>query len=295
MTMVLLLAVSGANAQTLEPRFYSNAPIGLNFVLAGYGLSTGGLSLDPTLNVDNADLTVHTSVLAYARSFGLFGKSAKFDLVLPYAWLEGDAVLDGTPITRKSDGLADPTVRFSYNFYGAPALPMEQFKTEYSQNVVCGASMKITAPLGQYEKDKAVNIGQNRWAFSPEIGASKRIGRMLLEAAATATVYTDNDEFQGATKEQDPLYSLQAHMVYLFRNQWWIALGATRYVGGRTTVGGIQNDDLIQSSRFGGTLAVPITKRHSLKLYGSTGVELRTGSDFDTFGVAWQYRWGGGL
>jgi hypothetical protein len=32
-----------------------------------------------------------------------------------------------------------------------------------------------------------------------------------------------------------------------------------------------------------------------VKLYGSTGAISRVGGDFDTVGVAWQYRWGGGL
>ncbi|MBS1224747.1 MAG: hypothetical protein H6R24_1425, partial [Proteobacteria bacterium] len=34
---------------------------------------------------------------------------------------------------------------------------------------------------------------------------------------------------------------------------------------------------------------------HSVKLYASTGVSTRIGTDSDTIGIAWQYRWGGGL
>jgi hypothetical protein len=32
-----------------------------------------------------------------------------------------------------------------------------------------------------------------------------------------------------------------------------------------------------------------------LKLYAHTGVYTRTGTDFDTIGLAWQYRWGAGF
>src|SRR5205085_9839868 len=39
----LLAAVTTAEAQELEPRAYSNLPIGLNFVAAGYAYSKGGL------------------------------------------------------------------------------------------------------------------------------------------------------------------------------------------------------------------------------------------------------------
>ncbi|HLY38313.1 MAG TPA: hypothetical protein VKU61_09775 [Candidatus Binatia bacterium] len=49
------------------------------------------------------------------------------------------------------------------------------------------------------------------------------------------------------------------------------------------------------NTRVGGTLAIPIDRRDSIKLYASTGTTTRTGTSFDTFGIAWQYRWGGGL
>ena len=43
------------------------------------------------------------------------------------------------------------------------------------------------------------------------------------------------------------------------------------------------------------TVALPVTRHHSVKLYGGTGVVTRTGGNFNTVGMAWQYRWGGGL
>jgi hypothetical protein len=69
----------------------------------------------------------------------------------------------------------------------------------------------------------------------------------------------------------------------------------TYYTGGRTTVDGVEGNDLQKNWRVGLTVALPINRHNSLKLYASTGVFTRTGSDFDTVGVAWQYRWGGGL
>jgi len=38
-----------------------------------------------------------------------------------------------------------------------------------------------------------------------------------------------------------------------------------------------------------------VNRHNSIKLYASTGVSIRTGTDFDTIGIAWQNRWGGGL
>ncbi len=290
----VLLSAVAVGAQSLEPRFYSNAPKGLNFQLGGYLYSTGGATADPAIPLENAEIEIHGPFLAYARSFGLFGRSAKFDMVYPYMYLSGTAVVNGTPQSRKVEGFADPSFRFSYNFYGAPALTLEEFR-DFRQNTVVGASLRVTAPWGQYDSSRYVNIGTHRWSFTPELGVSKRIGRCLFELAGSMVYFTDNDDYVGQKKEQDPLYAVQGHVVYLFKNKVWVAFDATRYTGGRTTVNGVERNDLQQSSRFGGTLAIPVTKRNSVKLYFSTGVETRTGSDFDTYGIVWQYRWGGGL
>jgi hypothetical protein len=42
-------------------------------------------------------------------------------------------------------------------------------------------------------------------------------------------------------------------------------------------------------------LALPVNRQNPIKLYASTGISIRIGSEFDGVGIAWQYRWGGGL
>ena len=118
---------------------------------------------------------------------------------------------------------------------------------------------------------------------------------MILELAGAVAVYTDNNDFGGSRREQDPVYSVQGHVIYTLKSGIWLALDATHYEGGTTTVDGVENDDRQENNRFGATLALPVNKRQSIKLYASTGVAIRTGSDFDIYGAAWQYRWGGGL
>jgi hypothetical protein len=146
-----------------------------------------------------------------------------------------------------------------------------------------------------YEADKLLNIGTNRWSFKPEIGISQAIGRLSLEAAAAATLYTDNDEFDnGKTRQQDAIYSVQGHVVYTFPGNIWASVGATYYAGGRTTIDGVTRNDLQQNWRTGFTVAFPLNRHHSIKLFGNSGVSTRTGTDYDSLGIAWQYRWGGG-
>ena len=221
--------------------------------------------------------------------------SGKFDAIVPYTWLSGTADTPGQQLQREVSGLADPTFRLSVNVFGAPALTAKDFAA-YEQDLIIGASLQVTAPWGQYDASRLVNIGGNRWPFKPQIGVSKAIGPWTLEATAAVTLFTDNNDFfAGGTRSQEPLYALQGHVIHAFPTGVWASFDATAFTGGRTTVNGTLNSDLQQNWRLGGTLAVPLNLRNSLKFFASSGAAARTGNSYDLFGVLWQYRWGGGL
>lgn len=287
--------IGHAQAQEIEPRAYSNAPVGVNFLIAGYIYTEGGLVFDPSAPLTDANLEIHSGLVAYARTLDVGGKSAKFDVVVPYASLSGDADYLGTPVSREVTGLGDPRLRFSINFHGAPALSLQDFRS-YEQDLIVGASVQVSLPIGQYDDDRLVNIGTNRWFVKPEIGVSKAWGPWTLELSTAATFFGDNDDFFGGKhREQDPIYSLQGHLVYGFPSGIWAALTGSYLTGGRTTLDGVRGNDLQESTRIGATLALPVDRHNSIKLYASSGVTMRTGTDFDIYGIAWQHRWGGGL
>lgn len=291
----LVLAATSAHAQDLEPRTYSNAPVGLNFLIVGYAHSEGGLSTDPALPIEDAELRLDTGILAYAQSLDWWGKPGKFDVVTAYSDLSGSALVAGEPITRAVDGFSDPRFRLSVILYGAPALSLQEF-AGYKQDTLIGASVQVSVPVGQYDPSRAVNLGTNRWSVKPEVGVSKALGSLTLELTGSVTFYSTNDDyFGGKIRQQDPLYSTQAHVIYSFGRGIWAALNATYYWGGRTTIDGVAGDTRLGNSRVGATLTLPVNRLHSIKLYASTGVSTRTGTDFDTAGLAWQYRWGAGL
>ena len=298
--VALALLIAGllapvAQAQDLEPRAYVNLPVGINFLLAGYAYSQGGLSFDPSLPIDDAHLKIHTAVLAYARSLNLWGKSGKFDVILPYSQLSGSALVAGAPIEREVDGLSDPRVRLSMNFYGAPALSMADF-TRYESDLVIGASVQVGVPVGQYDRAKAVNLGTNRWSIKPDIGFSKSFGAVTADLTAGVTYYGRNDNFFGGqTVDQAPIYSVQGNLSYDFGRGVWASLGATYYSGGRTTVNGVPKDNALSNSRGGLTVALPIDRAWSMKLHASSGISTRTGSSFDIIGFLVQYRWLDGM
>ena len=284
-----------AHAQDIEPRAYSNAPVGVNFLIGGYAYSRGGLPFDPSLPIKDAHLQTSNAVLAYARSLDWWGKSAKFDVIVPYTWLSGSADYAGQRLERIVNGPADPAFRLSVNFYGAPALALDDF-IGYEQDLIIGASLRVSPPLGQYDHGRVINIGANRWSFRPEVGISKASGQWTLELTGAAVLFTDNSDFYGGgMRSQRPIYAVQGHVIYSFRSGVWASFDATYFAGGRSTLDGVVSNDLQQNWRLGATLAVPVDIRHSIKFYASDGVSARTGNNFGLFGIAWQYRWGGGL
>ncbi|MBK7565015.1 MAG: hypothetical protein IPI21_12435 [Propionivibrio sp.] len=60
----------------MEPRAYSNAPIGMNFFIAGYAYTDGDLS-SGTLPIRNANIETSNAVAAYAHVFDLWGSRAR--------------------------------------------------------------------------------------------------------------------------------------------------------------------------------------------------------------------------
>ena len=291
----LSLLAFESRAQEIEPRSYSNVPVGVNFAIAGVVHTRGSLEFPSATFLTDAKLTTNSAVLAYARAFDFLGNSAKFDVIVPYMSLSGSALFGGQPVERDVDGFVDPRARISVNFFGAPALGLADFRN-YRQDLIVGASLQVSAPLGQYDPTRLVNIGSNRWSFKPEVGVSQAAGAWTFEGKLAATFFTANDDFfGGGRREQDPIVGLQGNVIYGFANGVWASFDATYYAGGRTTLNGVRGSDLQQNTRLGATLALPIDARNSIKLYASSGVHARTGNNFDLIGIAWQRRWGGGL
>lgn len=290
----LSLAMAAAQAQEAEPRAYSNTPVGVNFLIAGDVYAQGKMAFDPDLSIADATFHSNTALLAYVRSFALAGQSAKFDVVVPSSAFSAQALVNGQPLERAMSGPGDPRFRLSVNLFGAPALSAKEF-ANYRQDIIVGVSLQVSAPLGNYDNTKLLNLGNNRWSFRPELGVSKAWGPWTFELAPSVTVFTDNTDFIGGNVfAQAPIYMLQTHLLYTFRNGAWLSLDGIYFEGGHTSLNGVRSDNEQRNTRAGLTVTLPLDRQNSIKLSASSGVTTRTGSDFTALGIAWQYRWGEG-
>ena len=289
----LLLLAAPISAQDLDPRAYARVPVNVTFLVTGVSVSHGGVVTDATLPLTDVDATVETPSLGIGHSFGLFGKTAQAFAALPYSWAQasGNVLGDAAGVSRA--GFSDMRVRISVLMRGAPAASsLEMAKAP--RRTILGASVTVGAPTGQFFPDKMINLGTNRWAVKPEFAVSKPIGhRWLLDAYAGLWLFGVNHSYYPGTSEraQAPIGAFQAHLSYTFGRRWWAAFDVTNYVGGRTTVNGIEHDDRQMNSRIGATLVLAIGQRHSVKLAVSRSAIIRHGGDFSTVSIGWQTSW----
>ena len=65
--------------------------------------------------------------------------------------------------------------------------------------------MLLVTPTSDYNSDKLLNLGSNRWAIRPEIGVSRGLGKWSLELIGNVWLFGDNDSFfGGSSPEQAP-------------------------------------------------------------------------------------------
>ena len=278
-------------AQEMEPRAYSRAPVGTQFVVLTYAYQTGDVLTDSSLPLRDVSVKLNSVALGYGRTFGLAHRQASLSFVAPYIKgnVRGTVFEEQQAITRS--GLGDVRIRFTLNLKGSPAMGLKEFVT-YKPKSVVGVSLTVVMPTGQYDPARLVNLGSHRWAFKPEIGFSKPVRRWTFETAGGAWIFTPNNNFFGAAHRlQRPLLSIQGDLIYTLRRRMWIALNGTYYAGGRTIVNGKVNDDHQANSRIGITYALPLNQKQSIKVAWARGVTTRLGSSLNTVVVGWQYTW----
>ena len=287
------LALAGsAAAQDMEPKAYSASPVGANFLVATYGRSTGSVVFDPSLPITDVNARVGNVALGVGHTFGLFGKLTRVSVAFPYAWGRVTGKVGGEAGEVSREGLADTRVRLSMNLRGTPAMSTAAFAKAPHRTIV-GAGITVAAPTGQYYDTKLINLGTNRWGFRPEVGISVPVGRWDLDSYVGVWWFTSNASFYpgGLSRTQDPVVSWQGHAAYTFRSRAWVAADATWYRGGASQIEGGEPKAAMNNSRLGATVSLPVGTRQSIKISYSSGIVVRTGTNFNTLGVAWQMLW----
>ena len=295
MKLVLALMLCGlwvaeSAAQELTPRVFWPTPKGTRVLVAGYSYSSGGVFLDLSLPIEDAESRINTGILAYTQTLDFLGRTSNILVNLPYAWGNAKGLFLGDPVKRDFSAFGDLSVTFNVNLRGAPTMTLEDFLA-YRANPrpIIGASLKVVIPSGQYDSDRLVNVGANRWASRLKLGTVIILKpKLLMEISASTWIFGDDDDFLMGKKEQDPIYAVETNFIKRIRPGLWASLDLTYYRGGNQTIDGNPLVNKLNNLKLGGTLVVPFHGRHAIKVGYANGVITRYGNDFDQFLVSYQ-------
>ena len=281
-------------AQDLEPRRWTELPVGVQVVGAGYAFSFGDVEFDPILQVEDATVEVNTLIASYVLPIRIGKKLGRIDAMVPFKLAHWEGLLSDVPTSLNRSGFSDPRIRMSINIIGVSAEEsknlVEYFK-EHPVRTTVGFSVAVTLPLGQYFDDKLINLGQNRFIIQPQAGLVHTWNKWSFEFTASTFIFTNNNNFFNDTKkEQHPVIAVQSHLIKRFKPGYWAAISAGYGNGGESIIDHQQiNDaraDLLGAISFG----FPLSKGHGGKFaYIRSQTLKEIGSDVNTFTIGWSY------
>ena len=196
----------------------------------------------------NFDATM--AIAGYARTFALFDRSAMAAILLPMGRISGDVTVAGKTFSQSASGFGDPMLEFNINVIGPPAQKNIPDVMRYEPGFSLDLLADLALPIGEYDNDQPLNIGQNRWygrfglPIVWQLGAWVPGRRTTLEFLPAVWLFGDNTDYVGQTLETDPMFQLDAHLTRDFTEHLWGSLDAAWYSGGQATINGVQGEKL---------------------------------------------------
>ncbi len=291
------LACRHAEAQDIEPRRWSHLPTGSHFIGIGYRYSRADISLDPTLDLDDVESVQQDVVLSTVHAYAWGGKPVRLEFMLPYGAGRWEGLLSGVPASTRRTGLRDFNARISMNLWGVPALSGPAFarwQAEHPVRTTFGIAALVSAPTGEYQEERLLNLGNNRWVVRPQAGVLHTRDRWQFELTGSVSVYGENDAYlETRTQQSDPLWFVQAHVIHTFRPGLWASVSWGRTQGGENRIDDQARDDLRRESYASLSLGLPINPYQGIRLSWIRSWSHRDiGFDSDSMLLGWSVMMG---
>jgi hypothetical protein len=253
---------------------------------------------DPAHTVyPDAEFTAHLGVLGYSRSFALFDRTAVGSILMPFGGIDGE-IADPVSQGDSANGFGDPILQLDLNLFGAPAMVNLPGLLRYEPDFTVDLVLDLAIPIGEYDNDSPVNIGQNRWYGRIGVPMMASLGdwvpgnKTTLELLPALWVFGDNDDFLGEKVENDPLFQLEAHLTHDFAEAFWGSLDAVWYLGAKSTLAGHESGEKLNNVSLGFTLGFEIND--SLMLTAGYSSTIGSGSrslDLGMFHISLVFGW----
>ena len=198
-----------------------------------------------------ADFDATLIMTGFAHTFAIGDRSAMAAIILPMGRISGDVVTPaGTTAKQSASGFGDPMLEFNINVIGPPAQKNIPDVVRYERGFSLDLLAALALPIGEYNNDQSLNIGQNRWYGRFGLPITWQLGpwvpgqRTTLEFLPAAWIFGNNTDYVGQTLETDPMFQLDAHLTRDLTEHLWGSLDAAWYSGGQATIDGVQGEKL---------------------------------------------------
>ena len=284
-----------AHGQFTDPRTYANTPVGVNQVELDYAHATADDSIDPSLVIGGAHLEVNEATVTYSRTFGIMGRSSWIQASLPFAYVSGS--IAGTGLSGSAAGTGDASLQLTTLLLGGPALSVTDFG-KYVPTTTVGMSLTVSGPSGQYDPNRVLNLGSDRWSFKPEIAISHPFGpeqKWVLDGYFYTYFFTDNTEYHGKEiLRQEPLRGFEVHISYNITPDLWTSLDANYAFRGTTFVDGVDQNDAQKNLSLGTETNWNINSRNTIAFSFAKSVVHVNAPIFTEMALKYFHSWGPG-
>ncbi|MFN7571609.1 MAG: transporter [Betaproteobacteria bacterium] len=190
------------------------------------------------------------AIAGYARTFELFDRAAMAAILLPMGRVSGDVTVAGKTASQSASGFGDPMVEFNLNLIGPKAQKTIPDALRYEPGFSLDLLADLALPVGEYDSDQPLNVGQNRWYGRLGAPVVWQLGpwvpgrRTTLELLPAVWLFGDNNDYLGRTLQTDPLFQLDVHLTRDFTERLWGAIDLAWYNGGKASIDGVAGEKL---------------------------------------------------
>lgn len=126
-----------------------------------------------------------------------------------------------------------------------------KFRLPTRHGDMLGLGVFVQAPTGSYDRDDALNLGENRWRLMLQGAYVHHFDeRWSLDTVADVSWYTRNHDYgpTGANQKQKARYEYQAFLRYQLAPATSLGIGGGYVTGARSSVAGDDQDDELKTS-----------------------------------------------
>jgi hypothetical protein len=248
------------------------------------------------LRIDEVEMEMDTWAFKYIRTLEVLEKSARIEFAQAFQEGRWTGLVDGVPSSIKRSGFSDTFLRVAINLCGSPPLEGKEYaayRAGVEAETIVGMALAVQLPTGDYMDDKLINLGSNRFTFRPQLGVVHARGKWSMEVTGSAWIFTDNDEFyNGNELEQDPLYTVQGHLVRSFSTGVWAGASVGYGYGAESTVNGVNKGDRKGNLVWALSVGAPMSRQLAVKVsYVGTRTQESVGFDSDSLVVGFSAFW----